>query len=229
MLRTATTSLLRGSLSAGPSSLRPVIASTASPLPSRLVANTQRRPLELSCRPFSSSLTMRLGEQGGNDASSSAPTSTTTQTTTADWSRVHEAMNSEGGGGGTTDKKVELQETPMVVLSPAQRLEQQEKAWSRRSLHGDDPVTPYTGRTLEVNQKNPVSQAYKRLLTLLRRNEVRTQLKLAERYEKPNQERRRKKSQRHRARFADMIRKKVQLVSTTKKSSTRQKGIAFVS
>ena len=47
------------------------------------------------------------------------------------------------------------------------------------------------------------------------RNNVRRELKLNERYEKPNQMRRRKRSERHRRRFADMVRKKVQLVRIT--------------
>lgn len=45
------------------------------------------------------------------------------------------------------------------------------------------------------------------------RNKVVQELKMGERYEKPNQERRRKMSERHRRRFADMIRQKVRLVS----------------
>ena len=53
---------------------------------------------------------------------------------------------------------------------------------------------------------------YRNLMGTLRRNNVRRELRLEERYEKPNQKRRRLRSERHRRRFADMIRKKVQLV-----------------
>ena len=59
-------------------------------------------------------------------------------------------------------------------------------------------------------------------MATLRRNNVRRELKLTERYEKPNQMRRRKRSERHRRRFADMIRKKVQLVRVVTFSTNRQ-------
>ena len=63
---------------------------------------------------------------------------------------------------------------------------------------------------------------YRSLMATLRRNNVRRELKLTERYEKPNQMRRRKRSERHRRRFADMIRKKVQLVRVVTFSTNRQ-------
>lgn len=59
-----------------------------------------------------------------------------------------------------------------------------------------------------------VAVGYKILMATLNRNAVRRELKLTERYEKPNQMRVRKKSERHRRRFAEMIREKVKLVST---------------
>jgi small subunit ribosomal protein MRP21 len=58
-----------------------------------------------------------------------------------------------------------------------------------------------------------VAMLYKQLTATLNKNQVRRELALGERYEKPNQERRRKRSERHRRRFKDLVRQKVQLVS----------------
>jgi len=61
--------------------------------------------------------------------------------------------------------------------------------------------------------RNDVEKAYRQMSNILKRNNMRYELKLGERYEKPNQMRRRKRSERHRRRFRDMVRSKVQLVS----------------
>ncbi|KAF8323187.1 hypothetical protein DL93DRAFT_2070738 [Clavulina sp. PMI_390] len=47
-------------------------------------------------------------------------------------------------------------------------------------------------------------------------NNVRGELRLVERYEKPTDKRRRLKSERHRRRFADMIGQKVRIVRDIK-------------
>ena len=77
------------------------------------------------------------------------------------------------------------------------------------------PGTPTTGRSVSVNSAFNGTSAYlyRQLSQILSRNNVRRELRLVERYEKPNQKRRRKRSERHRRRFADMVRKKIQLVS----------------
>jgi len=76
------------------------------------------------------------------------------------------------------------------------------------------PSTPTTGRSVAMSTSLNHTSAvlYRQLSRILSRNNVRRELKLNERYEKPNQMRRRKRSERHRRRFADMVRKKVQLV-----------------
>ena len=76
------------------------------------------------------------------------------------------------------------------------------------------PCTPTTGRSLSMTStyNNTSATLYRQLSQILNRNNVRRELRLNERYEKPNQMRRRKRSERHRRRFADMVRKKVQLV-----------------
>ncbi|WFD16185.1 hypothetical protein MARU1_002221 [Malassezia arunalokei] len=77
------------------------------------------------------------------------------------------------------------------------------------------PSTPTTGRSVAMSTSLNHTSAvlYRQLSRILSRNNVRRELKLNERYEKPNQMRRRKRSERHRRRFADMVRKKVQLPS----------------
>ena len=64
-----------------------------------------------------------------------------------------------------------------------------------------------------VQVTGSVAVLYKQLTATLNKNQVRRELALGERYEKPNQERRRKRSERHRRRFKDLVRQKVQLVS----------------
>lgn len=92
-----------------------------------------------------------------------------------------------------------------------------EAAWATRPVYGDPnwPATPYTGRSVALTPANDVNRAFQQLSSLLARNSVRRELKLGDRYEKPNRERNRKKSERHRRRFADMVRRKVQLVSVS--------------
>lgn len=93
--------------------------------------------------------------------------------------------------------------------------EDNEAQWETRPVFGEAswPATPYSGRSILVGSDNDVNRAYSSLSSLMARNQVRRELKLTERFEKPNRERNRKKSERHRRRFADMVRKKVQLVS----------------
>ena len=86
---------------------------------------------------------------------------------------------------------------------------------SRQTIGPATPATPTTGRTVSAANSygnNSAAMLYRNLMGTLRRNNVRRELRLEERYEKPNQQRRRLRSERHRRRFADMIRKKVQLV-----------------
>lgn len=94
-------------------------------------------------------------------------------------------------------------------LSPADRFED---AWRRRyQLGPKTPRKPSDGRVVEV--KSDVGIAYSKLMSMLAKNNVRKELRLEEHYEKPNQKRRRLKSERHRRRFAAAVREKVQLVS----------------
>ena len=74
------------------------------------------------------------------------------------------------------------------------------------------PNNSTSGRTTNV-VNGEVQGAFRMLSAALNRNQIRRELRLKDRYEKPNRERRRKESERHRRRFADMVRKKIQLVS----------------
>ncbi|KAK0541545.1 hypothetical protein OC835_000013 [Tilletia horrida] len=83
--------------------------------------------------------------------------------------------------------------------------------FAKRRVYGQPtPGTPTSGRSVQV-QNGDVGRAYRSLMAVLRRDDIRGELRRGERYEKPNQERRRKRSERHRRRFADLVRKKVQL------------------
>jgi ribosomal protein S21 len=68
------------------------------------------------------------------------------------------------------------------------------------------PAGKYAGRSFAVNRFVSVAAALGRLNRTLSNNNVRQELRLVERYEKPTDKRRRLKSERHRRRFADMVR-----------------------
>lgn len=94
-------------------------------------------------------------------------------------------------------------------------LEEMEYLWQNREKNGADrPVIPSDGRSVPVSNGD-IGRAMNNLNAIFRANNVRTELRLGERYEKPNQKRRRLASERHRRRFAHMVREKVQLVSIT--------------
>lgn len=125
-------------------------------------------------------------------------------------------------GGASTHRRVSpggsvsaSQRKPDGTVDMHSMIEQLDREFRERPTYGlATPGTPTTGRSVSVaNSYNGTSATlYRQLSQLLARNHVRRELKLVERYEKPNQMRRRKRSERHRRRFADMIRKKVQLV-----------------
>lgn len=107
--------------------------------------------------------------------------------------------------------------TSAYELSEATRkrteLEEMEHNWSNRKIYGpDNNAVPSDGRSVSVT-KGDLARAMANLNSIFRVNNVRTELRLGERYEKPNQKRRRLASERHRRRFAHMVREKVQLVS----------------
>lgn len=102
-------------------------------------------------------------------------------------------------------------------LSKAQQQEALEKLWREsHSLPSPyKPAKPNEGRTISFDKNTfDFSAAFGQMQGIIRRNNVRSELILGDRYEKPNQRRRRLASLRHRRRFADLVRQKVQLVSS---------------
>jgi len=82
--------------------------------------------------------------------------------------------------------------------TPAQR-------WLAASVNPPGKIgTRYTGRSIPVREGN-VLGAYYGLNSILGQNNVRRELKLGERYEKPTERRRRIQSERHRRRFAQAV------------------------
>ena len=101
-----------------------------------------------------------------------------------------------------------------VATRKRTELEEMEHTWSSRKIYGPDHnAVPSAGRSVPV-AKGDLARAMANLNSIFRINNVRTELRLGERYEKPNQKRRRLASERHRRRFAHMVREKVQLVSS---------------
>lgn len=100
-------------------------------------------------------------------------------------------------------------------LTKSQQIQAFESLWQENhtlpSLY--KPAKPSEGRTVAFDRNTlDFSAAFGQLQGIMRRNKVRSELILGDRYEKPNQRRRRLASVRHRRRFADLVRQKVQLV-----------------
>ncbi|PPQ78104.1 hypothetical protein CVT25_015638 [Psilocybe cyanescens] len=97
-----------------------------------------------------------------------------------------------------------------------------EDRWKERSREAQDMKRrlndEYAGNNSSVNStgKN-LSSAFKKLDSILARNKVRYELRLAERHEKKGVKRRRLQSQRWKNRFANEVREKVQLVNKIRK------------
>ncbi|KAF9227948.1 hypothetical protein BS17DRAFT_774526 [Gyrodon lividus] len=96
-------------------------------------------------------------------------------------------------------------------LSPAQ-------IWAQRSASLDLPSPPDTwaGRRIPVENGN-LQAAFYKLNRRIRSNNMFREVKLASRHEKRGDKRARLSSERWRKRFADEVRKKVQLVSTIRR------------
>ncbi|KAF8486491.1 hypothetical protein JB92DRAFT_1534416 [Gautieria morchelliformis] len=84
--------------------------------------------------------------------------------------------------------------------------------WEQLATRRADQLPPsvHEGRTVLVRPSEGVGQAYYKLQGILRANNVRTELRLAERHEKKGTKRRRLRSERWRRKFAD---EKVKLVT----------------
>ncbi|KIP09136.1 hypothetical protein PHLGIDRAFT_18739 [Phlebiopsis gigantea 11061_1 CR5-6] len=90
-----------------------------------------------------------------------------------------------------------------------------QEAWARREARVsilDPPQSTWSGRSVPVNQQEPLHSAFSRLSKIMNRNNVPRELFLTRRHEKKGVKRRRLVSVRWRRRFAHEVRKKVQLV-----------------
>ncbi|OCF32644.1 ribosomal protein S21 [Kwoniella heveanensis CBS 569] len=74
------------------------------------------------------------------------------------------------------------------------------------------PTTISTGRSIPVSRNGDFMTAYKRLQGLIRNSNLKKEARLTEYHEKPSVRRRRLISERHRRRFKEMVRTKVQQV-----------------
>ncbi|KAK4689165.1 small subunit ribosomal protein MRP21, partial [Tremellales sp. Uapishka_1] len=89
-------------------------------------------------------------------------------------------------------------------------------AWWKGSVKAiGHPGNQYTGRSLPVRSTGlGFIRTFRRLTTNLRKENIRTELRRAEFYEKPSETRRRLISERHRRRFQEEVRRRVQMVQT---------------
>ncbi|KAE8194189.1 hypothetical protein CF328_g4825 [Tilletia controversa] len=121
------------------------------------------------------------------------------------------SSNNARGQAGASGSTASSQSSASAVASD-QLNASLDKDFRLRRSHGlIIPGQPTTGRSVTV-VGGDLGKAYRIVMGILRKDDIRGELRRGERYEKPNQERRRKRSERHRRRFADLVRKKVQLV-----------------
>ncbi|AFR96666.1 ribosomal protein S21 [Cryptococcus neoformans C23] len=78
---------------------------------------------------------------------------------------------------------------------------------STKSFH---PTKYFSGRSIELNRGTDFLVAYKRMQGVMRMGNMKKEAKLNEFHEKPSVRRRRLRSERHRRRFKEMVRSKVQ-------------------
>ncbi|PWN36798.1 uncharacterized protein FA14DRAFT_186976 [Meira miltonrushii] len=207
---------------------RSAIASTSTP-----IACTSSAARWTSQRHFS--LTRILKEEKSNESTNSSQSSTGTnkeaEIASAQWrdvGRLAQDTTTEDIRS-LNEKSMQLwrnalksvgappSQSPLSVRSFEQaarkrtHLEEMEHQWKNRKILGPDRnAIPSDGRSVPVRQD--LSRAMANLNSIFRVNNIRTELRLGERYEKPNQKRRRLASERHRRRFAHMVREKVQLI-----------------
>lgn len=234
------TSLLRqmtGSLRALSSSQRQLLRpSMASELPAAFVSSKslgKRRALDISSfRTYSTGIEDSSAAPASRSTpSASGPTASSDKTSTQGRSPSSTSADASTSNSQTRSLEHGLESFDSYIQSIAPSTSRSrtltpeafEDAFRNRPCKGwNAPTDSTTGRSVPVSNGD-VSTAYRLMSAVLNRNQIRKELRLGDRYEKPNQERRRKMSERHRRRFADMIRKKVQLVSTDSETSLVQR------
>ncbi|CDR98828.1 related to MRP21-mitochondrial ribosomal protein of the small subunit [Sporisorium scitamineum] len=199
LLRTAVARPLRAAVSSAPT-LRTALSGPSS--------STASIDVGMLCRTFAST-SLRTADNKSSSSKSSSASAASTYTAILDSLQDSLDKSTRAGTGSRLSRP-----------SDGRRgyVEDLEADWAARAVYGEPswPATPFSGRSIRVTPQADPARAYAQLSVLLRRNNVRQELRLQQRYEKPNQERRRKKSERHRRRFADMVRGKVQLVMAIK-------------
>lgn len=209
-------------------------------LPSFFAYDLKRTGGSLAFRPFSSSVRMMNEPSSFSSASVSKASVTSSAEQQSDqqkeaaraelWNQMLNTIiveppekpapgvgGSEGAAGshgrsGADAQGANRRDGSQGMLS---MIEQLDMDFRERPTFGlSKPSTPITGRSVSMPNayNNTSATLYRQISQILNRNNVRRELRLNDRYEKPNQKRRRKRSERHRRRFADMIRKKLQLV-----------------
>jgi len=81
------------------------------------------------------------------------------------------------------------------------------------------PNTPYSGRTESVaaEKQTSLATAWTRINRTMRMNNVKYELRMQEHFEKPGEKRRRLRSERWRRRFAEEVRRKIQLANAIRR------------
>jgi len=122
------------------------------------------------------------------------------------------------GPGGRNDWDGIMGVTPRIGLDNAPEL------WLRRHERGRNsilsPHNAYTGRSIAVKSSSDddgVAEAWSKLTSRLKRNNVYADFKRNERHEKKGVKRRRLESERWRRRFAHEVRKKIELVNAIRR------------
>ncbi len=135
------------------------------------------------------------------------PASVSPSSKSSPQSSNHPANRAEVTWGNLTETLSKAKDARPLTTEHIWTLSSQSRMASIQKLQKDrEHAGMYWGRSFPVINGNFIS-AYARVMTTLRENRVRKELRLTERFEKPTDKRRRLKSERHRRRFADMVSK----------------------
>ncbi|WVO14430.1 ribosomal protein S21 [Cryptococcus depauperatus] len=141
----------------------------------------------------------------------SQPAATQPATTSPEPSAIPSEILPPDEGMKRITNSLRIPESSFVASSSDPLSESWWIALTRKDSDSQYPSKFYSGRSLEVLRgSNAFLTTYKRLQGVMRNGNMKKEAKLNEFYEKPSVKRRRLRSERHRRRFKEMVRSKVQ-------------------
>lgn len=191
-------------------SLVPSISSTWGSASTFLFSTSAGHPRDTSpssgqSAPVSESVVHSSAFSSGN-SSVNKDSSSTRATDPLDLSDLLPKSNKASRSDGVWDSILAMTSSELLPRSTQNdRWEKHHENARKRMAETKLEAGKYAGRSVNVTEFVPLRIALGRLGRILGQNNMRKELRLVERYEKPTDKRRRLKSERHRRRFAEMV------------------------